>query len=129
MAEAIAGRLIEERGLNVVCTSRGLSAQTGECASIGARMICAVHMLNLCGHEAALLTEADIITADIVYAMTQYHADFICGTYPQWSEKVFRMSEESDIPDPWGGDLTVYEAVFKLLCDTVSKLSPFHIAE
>ena len=124
MAEAIARQLAAERGLDLFFQSRGLAAAAGEPASEGARMVAAAHMVNLLDHRAAPLTESDLANADAVYAMTGRHRDQLCADFPQWAEKIKTLCQDADIPDPWGGDLSVFFSVYRALHSAVGALPP-----
>lgn len=112
MAEAIAKRIasefpsLEEK---LSFSSAGLATQEGEPASAGAVAAMARRGIDLSLHQSRRLTPEMIEAADVVLTMTRSHVTTIMRGMPSSSGKVTRLSEETEVPDPFGGDEDDYE--------------------
>ena len=127
MAEAIANYLIQSRGLDMTCQSRGLVAELDYPASEEARMVCAAHFLNLCAHRSRPLQEADLALADHVYTMTRSHCDMLRAQYAYMADKIDCFPK--DVEDPWGQGLAAYDATYTQLVNAIMALPLFVQAE
>lgn len=107
MAEAIARSLIAASGRNLTVSSAGTSARAGDEASPEALVTMASQGLDLERHRARPLSAELAGKADVIWAMTESHAQAAKGLLPgAWVE---RLDPERDIPDPFGQSLEVYE--------------------
>lgn len=79
-------------------------------------------------HPARQMSDGDCLSADLVLTMTQAQADFIRNhgactevyTLPDFAE------DGGEVPDPYGGPLTVYEKTYddltRLIIKTLEKI-------
>lgn len=99
--------------------SAGLGATEGEAASEGTRTVAREIGLDVEGHRAHLLTEADVQAADRVLTMTRDHRDRLLARFPWAQGRVLTLAEyageEGDVADPIGSDLERYREVARRL--------------
>ena len=129
MAEAIARRVIGERGLSDVAVG---SAGTGANpfppgtpmpefgASDGAILVALEHGIDLGNHRARPLTRDLVDEADLILAMGERHLARVAelgGTAKGHLLTSFASNGAlaSGIEDPFGGDLSAYRATFEQL--------------
>lgn len=121
MAEAIARRLLEQRGVEgVQVASAGTAAWDGAPASEGAYLVTLEHGLDVSAHRARQLTTDMVAAADLVLGMSAHHverAEALGGT-----GKSHLLGEYAGVPaaaaqveDPFGGDLEEYRHTFAQL--------------
>jgi protein-tyrosine-phosphatase len=118
LAEAIARRMAEERGLHgVTVASAGTSAWPGAPASDGALLVALEHGLDLGDHRARVLSPEIVADATHILAMGPHHlerAEALGGAGK--SRLLTAYGADCDvarpISDPFGGDLGVYRATF-----------------
>ncbi len=98
---------------NVDVTSAGTSAWEGSPASEGSYLVALELGLDLSGHRARLLTGELVATADRILTMTKAHADRVAAL--GGGDKVVTIveyaggdPEASDIPDPFGAEVSAY---------------------
>ncbi|MES2521127.1 MAG: low molecular weight protein arginine phosphatase [Gemmatimonadota bacterium] len=121
LAEVIARRLIEERGLTgVTVASAGTSAWPDAPASDGALLIAMEAGLDLGDHRARVLSPDLVANADVVLAMGPHHldrAEALGGTGKSWMLTAYASdgAVARPVSDPFGGDLSVYRATFEEL--------------
>ncbi|NQS76593.1 MAG: low molecular weight protein arginine phosphatase [Peptococcaceae bacterium] len=115
MAEALAGKLLEERfGPNskISVNSAGLAAFPGDAAAPFAIQVMAGEGINLADHRATLLTEENVREADLILTMTRAHSEQVNSLFPGSDEKVFLLADFAghggDVPDPIGQTLETY---------------------
>ncbi len=135
MASALARKIMAEKlGINVNSlsaqhihvVSAGVSAATGQPATLDA--ITAVGELgaDLGPHRAQRVTPELLQHADVVFTMTHAHRDAVVGTWPWAAEKTKRLNPKGDIEDPIGQGLSVYRAVAKKMQEVItSRLEEF----
>jgi len=122
MAEAIARTLLAEKlhvheddleakGVSVV--SAGASAYPGARATPQA--VEAVRMLggDLSRHRSRPLSVELVHQADVILTMGKSHARAVTALVPGSAEKVSTLNPSSDIEDPIGSDLSVYQDLAK----------------
>ncbi|HYW31686.1 MAG TPA: low molecular weight protein arginine phosphatase [Gemmatimonas sp.] len=125
LAEAIARRLIEERGLKGVAVgSAGTSAWPDAPASDGSLLVAMEAGLDLGDHRARLLSPDLVANADVVLAMGPHHldrAEALGGTGKSWMLTAYASdgAQARAVSDPFGGDLGVYRATFEELTGEV----------
>ncbi len=93
--------------------SAGLQAFPGEPASNGALRAMERRGLNLQEHRAQPVTEALVSNACLIVCMSKAHADALRIRFPLYTDRVCTFS--ATIPDPFGGDDTVYEQTAQTL--------------
>jgi protein-tyrosine-phosphatase len=118
LAEAIARRVIIERGLNdVEVASAGTSAWEGSPASDGAMLVGLERGLDLNQHRAQVLTREIVAQHDIILAMGPHHlerVEALGGTGKAYTLAGFASHGRSEraINDPMGGELDVYRETY-----------------
>ena len=116
MAEAIARKLIIERGLSdVEAMSAGTSAWEGAPASDGALLVGMERGLDLSQHRASPLSRDAVRDADLVLAMGPHHLERIealggSGKAYLLTDYASRGASSKAVNDPIGGELDVYRA-------------------
>jgi protein-tyrosine-phosphatase len=116
MAEAIARKIIVERGLtDVEVTSAGTSAWDGAPASDGALLVGLERNMDISNHRAQVLTPDAVRDTDLILAMAQHHLDRIAalggaGRSFLLTEFASHGATSHGINDPIGGELDVYRA-------------------
>ncbi|HYC50958.1 MAG TPA: low molecular weight protein arginine phosphatase [Gemmatimonadaceae bacterium] len=114
MAEAIARKLIIERGLgDVEAASAGTSAWEGAPASDGALLVGMERGLDLSSHRASGLTRDIVRDADLILAMGPHHLERIealggNGKAYLLTDYASRGASTKAVNDPIGGELEVY---------------------
>ena len=82
-------------------------------------------------HTSQQVQNQDVAWADIVLTMTEQHKQMLLQLYPEFSERVFTLTEAAtgntgDVADPYGGNAIVYEQAFteleQLIEQVVSKV-------
>lgn len=125
MAEAIARRMLEERGWHHVAVgSAGIAAADNAPASAEAVEVAREHNLDLLQHQARGLTPERVAWADMILTMSPSHAQAVEAlggegkTYPvtEWVDSGFRGQA---VADPFGGDVAAYRLTFAQLSDSV----------
>ena len=116
MAQAMAAKLFGD-GYEVL--SAGVMAMPGQKASENAIEAMKRRQIDLTGHKSQPVSESLLEWADLVLAMTAAHKSAIC--LADKAGKVYTLREyagahdqaapnQTDISDPFGGDLGVYLA-------------------
>jgi len=118
MAEAIARRVAQERGLtDIEFGSAGTAAWEGAPASDGALLVCLERRTDLSSHQARLATPELLEQYDLVLAMGPHHVErlealgargkaYLITTYAS------RGASDRPIGDPFGGELELYRDTY-----------------
>ena len=128
MAEAIARRLLAERGLTeTTVSSAGTSAWDGATASDGALLVGMEHGVDLGGHRARQLTPEIVRDADVILVMGPHHrerVEALGGEGRTWLLTEYASHGRTDRPvsDPFGGDLENYRTTFAELEREIQKV-------
>ncbi|MGB9791372.1 MAG: low molecular weight protein arginine phosphatase [Thermacetogeniaceae bacterium] len=95
MAEHIARRLLEEKGLRgeIEVASAGLAALPGAPASAEARDVLRGMGIDLSGHQAVQLSRKQVEDADLIFTMTASQKRQLLELYPEARGKVFVLKE------------------------------------
>jgi protein-tyrosine-phosphatase len=118
MAEAIARRLLAERGLtDATVSSAGTSAWDGATASDGALLVGMEQQLDIGNHRARQLTPDIVRDADVILVMGPHHrerVEALGGEGKTWLLTEFASSGrlERAVSDPFGDDLEHYRATY-----------------
>ena len=111
MAAALLNRALARRGLSLNVRSAGLVAREGEPASDQAIRVMGEKGLDLTHHRAHTIGPEDVRDALLV-CMTRNHAIALNARFP--GARTVLLTElagtAGDIPDPYGGNHTVYAA-------------------
>ena len=117
MAAGLAKKLLADReqcrigdlrkyGLEVV--SAGLFAGDGSRATPEAVRAAKTRGADISRHRSRKLTSELTDSADVIFCMTEFHVSGVRRVSPSAANKVHRLHEDGDIPDPIGGGLDVY---------------------
>lgn len=71
-------------------------------------------------HISTQMNENIAAKADKIIGLTSSHTMALISGYPQFASKIFSMPK--NIADPFGGDLSVYEACLAQICECVVSL-------
>lgn len=121
MAEAIARRLLEQRGITgVEVSSAGTAAWDGAPASEGAYLVTLEHGLDVSAHRARQLTTDLVAFADLVLGMSAHHVERTealggKGKSHLLGEYAGVPGADPEVEDPFGGDLDEYRRTFTQL--------------
>ena len=119
MAEMICSKLIaqklgcpveelEDHGYMVM--SAGIAAIPGASASPEAVEVMKNRGISLEEHKTQLLSESLLRYADRVYVMGRAHKEAICKEFTEDADRIsFLSADGSEISDPLGGDVSVYQ--------------------
>jgi len=113
------------KGDKISAISRGTFAENGAPASRFSVISAAELGADISDHQASQLTQSDVSCADYIFTMTKAHKDLIVSAFPDFSNKVFSISEFAscpDISDPYGGDLSVYRECAAEIFDATEKI-------
>ncbi|MCR4692388.1 MAG: low molecular weight protein arginine phosphatase [Firmicutes bacterium] len=124
MAAALFNKIAIEKNLDVRIESAGLFAQDGEPASNEAVIAMKKYDIDLLGHHAQSINTELIEKSDLILTMTAEHKMVL---QPSAGGKVFTLCEyaglDSDIDDPYGGDVSEYEECAKKLYNALEKVA------
>ena len=126
MAQAVANHWAKKLGRDLIALSAGLYAVEGdfissnavaalERAEIEAHPIC-----DYRNHTAHSLEDGEAETFDLLVGMGKRHAMELMMRYPHLAHRIICMPKP--ISDPFGGDLSVYEACLAEITDGVKTL-------
>lgn len=108
--------------------SAGVSAIDGQPPSANSVEAMRKVGLNLSDHRSRHLTQAMINEALVVFCMTESHRDIIRLQYKTQPAHLHLMREfmgdsrESEIPDPFGGNLRIYESCRDSMVEAIPSL-------
>ena len=129
MAEALAGRLLEDRfgnGGNIMVCSAGLAAAPEEPASPFAVEAMAWKGIDMSDYRASVLTREMVQEADLVLTMTRGHLEQLDILFPGNHKKAFTLAgfagAGSDIADPIGQSLEAYRQCARSLEEQISRV-------
>lgn len=120
----------QNRENDIVVSSCGTSAVTGEHSTKNAIEVMKKYGVDLTDHRATDIFDSDIENYDLTLCMTEQQKYNILAFFPKLKGKVFTLKEyidgsdmqNIDIDDPWGYSIKIYEACAKEIVDYVDKL-------
>lgn len=121
MAEGIFNARASERGLDARAKSCGLYMFGHLPASQFAIKAAKRYGADLSKHRSMMFTEELFLEADFVLCMTRAHMEHLCERYPQYEDRVF-MLDNTDIADPFGGDLDDYLHAAEQIASAVDRI-------
>ncbi len=104
-----------------IINSAGVAACEGIPASRHAIEVCRTEKIDLSSHRSRQLTLEDIEQSDMIFTMSRGHWDDVVQSLPSASGKCFMLDETSDILDPIGSDIGIYQDCFQQICDNIIK--------
>jgi protein-tyrosine-phosphatase len=121
LREALAARGIDQ----VTVASAGTGAWDGAPASEGAYLVGLEHGLDLSEHRARLLTRDMVREADLVLTMSGHHLARVAELGGEHKVHLLgsyagRDAGRSEVPDPFGSDLTSYRTTFDELQELIA---------
>ncbi len=120
MAAAIFNKRAEEAQIGWRALSCGLSAYEGRPASENAVLALKKRGVDLDGHQSRQVCEQALRDADRAVCVTKRHLDVLASIYPDMKQKMEALTEE--VPDPYGGDLKLYERAADMIDRAVSDM-------
>ena len=114
MAKAITQACIEQNPsseLEITVDSAGVAAADRYPASPEAIEALSERGIDLSQHQSQSLTAELIDRADLIYTMTPSHRHAIVQSIPSSAHKVFGLSSEHPVLDPYGQSISVYRDV------------------
>ena len=130
MAEGIMKKMIIKENLNIKIEdvkSVGIISKEG--MPVSEKSIKALKKIgiDISDYTSSPIQEKDLQEADIVLTMTESHEDMILQALPQYSDKVFTLSQyvenkKEDIKDPYGGNQKEYDNTSKMIIKKLKKL-------
>lgn len=109
--------------------SAGVSAKSGEKATLYAKQAISEYGANLSKHKAINIQEIDFSQMDYIVVMTKEHKDKILLMHPELKNRISLLKEYSskqwiyeNIDDPWGLSYKVYENCAGEIVDCVNNL-------
>jgi tRNA threonylcarbamoyl adenosine modification protein (Sua5/YciO/YrdC/YwlC family) len=153
MAEVIFNALAESKGpyvsstnkalrVELTASSAGIYADFGSPAAAYAEdAVRDLYGVDLGNHRSRKTTQQLLSENDLVLAMTKDHAAYIRTSFPEFKGRVYSIFEylgltgtaapaqresaaRSEIPDPYGRNLSVYENTAAVLKDLIDALFP-----
>ncbi len=116
MAEALMNERLKQTGVrNVRAQSAGTWAAEGAWPPVHTVRVMAERGLDVQDHRAHNVTEADMVEATLVLAMTHDHVEALRLDFANYAGRVHLFSEMAgrrfDIPDPYGSSLATYRQI------------------
>lgn len=114
----VASEALENAGVRV--RSAGVYASAGSPATPEAVDAVSAMGADLLDHTARRLTLDEVQDADVIYAMTQSHAQAVLAIVPTAADKLTCLDPQGDITDPIGAGPEVYRATAKMIGDAIT---------
>ena len=89
--------------------SCGVGAGGGSPSTMEAILVMKNREIDISGHRSKGCAREDVMTADLIFAMSSEHASFIQGMMPQVKDKIRLLN----VPDPIGMGMLIYEQVIQ----------------
>lgn len=107
--------------------SCGISVMDGESISEKSSIVVKENLgLDISERKSLPLSKEILEKNDLILTMTYRHKLYLHNCYPQFLSKIYTLNEyvgiSSDIIDPFGGDLNIYNITFKNLKESISFL-------
>ena len=129
MAELFFQTELARRGISgVTVRSAGLAACTNTPISENAAQLMAEYNIDSSKFRSTRATVELLDECDIVITMTDQHKQCLLNALPDLTEKTFTLLDISgggDIPDPFGGNVNNYRAVFEIMRPALLKWADF----
>lgn len=125
MAEAIFNSLCDIEDFKAV--SAGIAIVHNSKTSRNSAMITKENLnIDISNRNAVQLTKAMLENANLILTMTARIRDVIINTFPEFKHKTYTLNEyisvNSDIVDPFGGDVEIYRHTYNQLKQSILSL-------
>jgi len=115
---------------SIQVTSAGLSAFPGDPASSNACKAMAAVDLDLSSHRSRPFTDQLADQSDLILVMTQVHRQLILSAHSDLRAPVHRFREwvnsgDPEVPDPFGGPLSLYKETRDSLAEAIPAILQF----
>ncbi len=121
MAEAVFNGIAKKEGLNIRALSAGLAADGISPISENAKIALRNAGIEFNAERVSRPIDAPTVAkCDKIVGITGSHAMALMMRYPQFAGKIFAMP--TDIPDPYGGDLTVYTECLEAITSCIKQM-------
>lgn len=126
MAEAIFNKINDAKDIQAY--SAGIMAVSGTKTSENAALVIKENLnTDISSENACLLDNKMVIEADLILTMTEAIEKLVKDAFPGYIYKVFTLNGyiglNSNIIDPFGGDLQVYRETFNQLNNSILLLN------
>jgi protein-tyrosine phosphatase len=130
-AHLAARRLAAAGAADVRCASAGIRTTQGAASPAEACSVAESYGCSLRDHRPALLTRELIAAHDLIVVMERGQQTRLCASYPEAAGRIFLLSLFDDqaggyarfhIEDPFGGALDRYEACYRRIDRSLSRL-------
>ena len=101
--------------------SAGIMASNGGFATVEAIEVCRRNDIDIKEHQTRRLTKDMANQADYIYVMSQSHLEYVTSLAPEAAGRCRLLSDEGDIADPIGMDLSQYQACGDQIARSVQK--------
>ncbi|MBW8349989.1 low molecular weight protein arginine phosphatase [Bacillus sp. IITD106] len=125
MAEAIFNTKWSGKG---EAKSVGMFASEGDHAAHNAIQVLKENGIDM-DHQSKQLTEEDVKWAYLILTMTASHKNMLLNIYPEAADKIYTLKEyvnghgiDSDVLDPYGGDIHIYRSTFMELKELIDRI-------
>ncbi|MBQ2753501.1 MAG: low molecular weight protein arginine phosphatase [Firmicutes bacterium] len=127
LAEVIAVKVFEEKGIEADIISRGLSVAYPTSASVNSKKTAYEMGLSLDDFISHQLTYDDIEWADVVITMTSAHRAAVENVCYEKGTDILTLAEaageNADVSDPFGGDLETYRKCACQIKEYIEKMA------
>lgn len=121
MAEGIFKKIVKDRNIeNVQCRSFGLAAPSYGFANTNAIEAVRKYGVDISNHRTSVPTQYLMYETDLFVCMTKAHAQTL-EMYVNYPKKIIVLGD--GIPDPYGGDESVYEACAAVIYEKLENLA------
>jgi len=119
MAEGLFKHYLETIHVNIDVSSAGLAAVVNKPATSSAQSLLRMRDIDISSHRARQLTRPMTLDAELILVMEISQKKQLERLYPYTLGKVFLLGKwgNFEVPDPYGGMLSDYENVLKLIDD------------
>lgn len=124
MAEGFMNKIASEQGLDIKAQSAGIFAAVGEQASDNAVLAASELGADISNHKARSLDEDMLRDNDLILTMTSGQKEILAKVV---EDKLYTVGEyageDTDIPDPYGGDEEEYRITAQAIMEAVKRIA------
>ena len=132
MAEGLLKKMLESRGVSDVrVLSAGTHAMNGVGPTPETIQVMSSRGIDVTSHRGQLITPELVTHADAIFCMEGFHRDLVLEMDPRAEGKAFLLrtfgkaaeGQDSDVPDPIGLPLPVYEMCVAAIEEAVQRVA------